>query len=152
MNRISRTLTTIYRTELLIKQRRLAVIQQQAILLGVAGLAVLAGLILLNFALYFLLAARLSPAGAAGILAFVNLLLAALLALAATRADAEKEIAPALEVRDMAIADLEGEIEDATKEVREIVDAVKGVRTDPLSSLTTLLVPILTAATKKKDS
>lgn len=151
MSRISRTLTTIYRTDVLIRQRQLSVVQHQAVLIGLAGLALLTALIAMNVALYLMMAALLSPAGAAGIIAFGNFCLAALLALTAKRLSAEQEIAPAVEVRDMAIADLELEIENATKEVRDVVDTLKGVKSDPLSSILTLLVPILTSVSHKKD-
>ena len=84
-------------------------------------------------------------------LAAGNFLLAGLLTMIAGRASVEKEIAPAVEVRDMAIADIEDEIEDMATEARDIANAVRGIGANPLSSLTTILVPILSAALKKKD-
>ena len=152
MNRISRNLTTIYRTERLIARRQLAVIQQQAIMMALAGVAVLAGLILLNVSLFFVLQDRVSPAAAAAILAAGNIVIALLLVSVATRASVDDEIAPAVEVRDLAIADIEDEIEDMAAEAREVVDAVKGFGANPLGSLTTILVPILTAVLQKKGN
>ena len=152
MNRISRNLTTIYRTERLIARRQLAVIQQQAIMMALAGVAVLAGLILLNVSLFFVLQDRVSPAAAAAILAVGNIVIAVLLVSVATRASVDDEIAPAVEVRDLAIADIEDEIEDMAAEAREVVDAVKGFGANPLGSLTTILVPILTAVLQKKGN
>ncbi|AXI49096.1 hypothetical protein C1J03_23535 (plasmid) [Sulfitobacter sp. SK012] len=151
MNRISRNLITIYRTERLITRRRIAVVQQQTALMALAGLATLAGLILLNAALYFVLTTRVSPAVAAGVLALVNLALAGLLASVARRMSVEDAIAPAVEVRDMAITDLEAELEGMTLEARQTVNAIKGLGSNPLGSIATLLVPLLTAALKKKD-
>ena len=150
MNRITRNLTIIYRTERLITRRRLAVVQQQAVLMALAGLAALAALIMLNIAVYFALSTRVSPAAAAGLLAAANVLLAGLLAMIAARANVEREIAPAVEVRDMAIADIEDEIEGMATEARDIANAVRGIGANPLGSLTTILVPILAAALKKK--
>ena len=151
MNRMSRNLTTIYRTERLIAGRRIAVVGQKTVLMVLAGLAALAGLISLNVALYFVLNTFVSPAASAGLLALANLLLAGVLAFIAGRTSVENEIAPAVEVRDLAIADLEGDIEEMTLEAREIAATLKGLGSNPLGSLATLLVPILTAALKKKD-
>lgn len=149
MHRISRSLTTIYRTERLIARRSLAVIQNQIVLVALAGVVALIGLILVNVSLFFVLEARMSPAAATGILAVVNIGFAGLLAAVAGRLNVEKEIAPAVEVRDMAIADLEAEVEEASQEVREIVKSLKGLGQNPLGSLSTLVLPLITAILKK---
>ncbi len=151
MNRISRNLMIIYRTERLITRRRWAVLQQQTVLMALAGLAALASLILLNVTLYLTLSNWVSPALAAAILTVANIVIAALLALAAGRMNVEHEIAPAVEVRDMAIADIEDELEGMAEEVNDVVRSVKNLSANPLGSLTTLLVPILTAAIEKKN-
>lgn len=151
MNRIGRNLTIIFRTERLITRRRLAVVQQQTVLMALAGLAALAGLVLLNITLYLVLTAWISPAGSAGILTAGNLLLAGLLSMVAGRISVEEEIAPAVEVRDMAIADIEDELEGLATEAREVVNSVKSLGANPLGSLTTLLVPMISAALKNKE-
>lgn len=151
MNRFSRNLAIIYRTESLITRRRVAVMQKQTVLMALAGLAALAGLILLNVTMYLVLNTWISPAVSAGILTVVNLGLAGLLASVAGGASVENEIAPAVEVRDMAIADIEAELDSMALETREVINSVKNLGSNPLGSLTTILVPILTAALKKKD-
>lgn len=150
MNHISRNLTTIYRTERLIARRSLAVLQNQIILVVLAGIGALVALVLLNISLFFVLEARMSAAAASGILALVNICFAGLLAALAARMNVEKEIAPAIEVRDMAIEDLEADVGEVTRELRELVDTLKGVGRDPLGSLSTLILPLLTALLKKK--
>ncbi|MGR3661512.1 MAG: hypothetical protein ACU0CA_10075 [Paracoccaceae bacterium] len=150
MSRISRSLTTIYRTERLIARRSLAVLQNQIVLIALAGVVALIGLILVNVSLFYVLETRVSPAAASGILAVINIFFAGLLAAVAGRMNVENEIAPAVEVRDMAIADLEAEIEEASKEVRDIVNSLKGLGRDPLGSLSTLVLPLITAILKKK--
>lgn len=150
MKRISRNLVTIYRTEKLITRRRLAVVQQQTIMMALAGIAALAGLVLLNIALFFTLKTWMSSAASAAILSFANLCLAGLLVMVARRWSVEDEIAPAVEVRDMAIADIEEELEDMTSEARELVQAVKSIGANPLGSLPALLVPILTTLLKDR--
>lgn len=152
MNRIGRNLTIIYRTERLITRRRLAVVQQQTVLMALAGLAALAGLVLLNITLYLVLTGWVSPAMAAGILTAGNLLLSGLLVSIAGRTNVEQEIAPAVEVRDMAIADIEDELEGMATEARDVVNSVKALGANPLGSLSTLLVPIITSALKNKGS
>ena len=150
MNRISRNLAIVYKTERLIARRRFAVVQQQTVLMALAGVVAMIGLVLVNVALYFLLGTRMSSAAAAGILAVANLGLAALLVTVATRMNVDREIEPAVEVRDMAFAELEAEVDDATQEVREIVNSVKNLHRDPFGSLSTLLVPLITMLLKKK--
>ncbi len=150
MNRISRNITTIYRTESLIARRRLAVIQNQTILMVLAGLIAVIGLAFINMCFYFVLGAWLSPAAAAGLLGVLNVGLAAVLASTAGRMSVEQEIAPAVEVRDIAISDLEAEIESMGGDVRQMMDRFKSVPKDPFGSLISLLLPILTAALKKK--
>ncbi len=152
MNRISRNLTTVYRTERLIARRRFAVVQQQTIMMVVAGIAGLAGLILLDISLFFVLKTWLSSAAAAALLSLANLLLAGLLVLVAKRSNVEQEIAPAIEVRDMAIADIEEELEEMATEAREVVEAVKSFGANPLGSLPALLVPILTTILSNKKN
>lgn len=150
MKRFSRNLTTIYRTERLISRRRFAVVRNQTALVALAGIAALIGMILLNVSFFFLLQERVSGAAAAGILAAGNIALAALLALTAKRMNIEQEIAPVVELRDMAIADLEADVDEATQEIREMAGSLRGLQRDPLGSISTLIVPLLTALLKKR--
>jgi hypothetical protein len=150
MNRITRNLAIILRTERLIARRRLAIAQTRTVLLALASLAALAALILLNVALFLVMEIWESPAASAGTLALGNLLLAGVLASAAGRISAEDEIAPAAEMRDLAIADIEDELDDLALEAREVVEAVKGLGANPLAGLAALIVPILTAMLNKK--
>ena len=150
MNRISRSLTTIYRTERLIARRSMSVVQNQIVLIAIASVVALIGLILVNVSLFFVLQARLSPAAASGILAAANLCLALVLVTGANRMNVEQEVAPAVEVRDMAIADLEADIEDATRELRDVANSLKGMGQNPIGSLSALIVPLIAAILKKK--
>jgi len=50
----------------------------------------------------------------------------------------------------MTIEDLEADIEEASREVREIVNGLRGLGKDPLGSLSTLIVPLIAALIKKK--
>ena len=150
MNPISRNLVTIYRTERLIARRRLAVVQRQTVLMVVAGIAAMAGLVLLNLSLFLALQAWMSAGSSAAVLSAANLVLGGLLVLIARGSNVEEELAPAIEVRDMAIADIEAELDDMASEAREVVNAVKSIGSNPLGSLATLLVPILSALLKTR--
>lgn len=153
MNPISRNLVTIYRTERLIARRRLAVVQRQTVLMVLAGIAVTAGLVLLNLSVFLALQTWMSAASSAAVLSAANLLLGGLLVLFVRRTNVDEELAPAIEVRDMAIADIEAELDDMATEAREVVKAVKSIGSNPLGSLVTLLVPILNVLLKdRKDS
>ncbi len=151
MSRLSRNLVTIYRTERLIARRRLAVVQQQTILMGIAGIAAFSALVLLNVSLFFALQNTMSPASAAAWLALGNLVVAGVLVLIARRSSIEDEVAPAVEVRDMAIADIEDELEEMATEAREVVQAVKSIGSNPLGSLTTVLVPLISMLIKSRS-
>ncbi|MEM8581553.1 MAG: hypothetical protein AAGF50_10200, partial [Pseudomonadota bacterium] len=90
------------------------------------------GLLLLNAAAYLALSTMVSPAASALIVALVNIALAAVLISVATSINAEADVAPVAEVRDLAIEDLEAEIKDATEEARELADSVRRLARDPL--------------------
>lgn len=151
MSRLSRNLVTIYRTEHLIARRRLAVMRQQTILMVLAGISALSALVLLDIALFLALKDVMSPATAAAALSFGNLALAGLLVLIARRSNAEDEVAPAVEVRDMAIADIEDELEELATEARDVARAMKGIGANPLGSLTAVLVPLISLLLKSRS-
>ena len=65
MNRISRNLSIIIRSERLIARRRIAVLRLQAGLMAAAGVVAGIGLIMLNVAAYLALAEKIPPSAAA---------------------------------------------------------------------------------------
>ncbi|MEM9393123.1 MAG: hypothetical protein AAGA38_04655 [Pseudomonadota bacterium] len=132
MNRISRNLSIIVRSERLIAQRRLAVLRRQTVIMAAAGVVAGIGLLLLNAAAYLALSTMVSPAASALIVALVNIALAAVLISVATNINAEADVAPVAEVRDLAVEDLEAEIKGATDEARELADSVRRLARDPL--------------------
>ena len=150
MNRISRNLGIVYKTERLIAQRRFAVLQTRLILFGLAGLVGLVALLFINGAIYFLLTEYFSQAGSAAVLAVGNLVLMVGLAFAATRINVETELAPAIEVRDMAIADLEADVAQATESLQSVANSVHSLRSDPLAALAQSVLPVLLSNLRKK--
>lgn len=95
------------------------------------------------------LAARMDPAVAALIVAMVNLILAAVLISLAKSMSADGDIREVSEVRDMAVADREDEVQQATDEVRDLADNVRKMARDPFgSSALHVLGPLLSMLLK----
>lgn len=153
MNRITRNLSIIYRSERLVQRRRMAVLRRQTGLMVVAGILGGCGLVALNGAGFFMLRTMISPAGAAFALAFGNIVIAALIVVAAEKMSAEDEIKDITEVRDMAIADLEAEATLAAQEARDVANSFRSLARDPFGSVgPSLILPILQAILKMLKS
>lgn len=146
MNRISRNISIILRAERMIARRHMTVLRNQTGMLGFAALVAGIGLIMLNVAAFYTLRASLSPQVSALIVALVNLGLAALLVALAGKQSAETELEPLTEVRDLAIEDLEVELQGVVTEARELKDNVRRIARDPLgTALPAMLIPLLTS-------
>lgn len=153
MKRIVRNASIILRTEGLITQRRLAVARKQLMLMAFAGLIAVLGLVMLNIAAYQALQTGLGAPMAALIVALVNFVLAGGLMLWASKANADTEISAVTEVRDMAVADLESELDEMKDEATAIIEDLRGMRRDPLGAMTSsLFLPLLSAILKNLRS
>lgn len=149
MNRISRNLSIIVRSEKLIARRQLAAIGRRAGILGAAAILGAMALIMLDIAGYLALAAVMAPAWAALLVALVNVVLAVLLVAISGNLTAERDIREVCEVRDMAIADLESEVVLATAEARDLAAALRKLARDPWGSMgSSLLGPLLSILLK----
>lgn len=151
MSRITRNFSIIYRTERLIARRRMAVLRHQTGLMLFAGLVAGVGVIMLNVAAYLGLSARMPAPYAAAIVALVNLLLAAVLVAVASRLNAEKEIEPAIEMRDLALTELESDLEGAVDGARDLSRHVGQMARDPLGTALPALIGPLLALLAKGD-
>ncbi|MFV0515450.1 MAG: hypothetical protein ACK5MY_17705 [Jhaorihella sp.] len=148
MNRISRNIAIVLRTERMIALRQIAVIRNQTGLYAFAGLVSLIGLVMLNLAAFFALEAVMVAQLAALIVALGNIVLAVLLVLVGRRLSPGKELEPVTELRDLAIAELEAEAELAVTEARELSANVRRIARDPLgTALPALLTALLSALT-----
>ena len=135
MNRISRNISIILRSERLIAQRHLAVLRRQTGLMATAGIAAGVGLVMLNVSAFLALSFHLSQPTAALIVALANLILAAILVVTANKTSAAEETAAVAEVRDMALEDIEAEVRLAAEEAQEAANALKKMARDPLGSI-----------------
>lgn len=149
MNRISRNIAIILGAERMIVRRNMAVLRNQTGIMVLAALIGAIGLVMLNIAAFTWLKTLWSPPMAALAVALVNLALAGLLLVIATRMSAAPGLEPVIELRDMALKDLEGEMQGLVDEVRDMGANVRRMARNPLgSALPGLLVPLISALLK----
>ena len=142
--RLARNAHVLFRTEHLIARRRLAVARNRGGLIAVAGGVAGIGVVMTNIALFFWLAETHSYAKTGAMLAGGNFALAGLILAIAWRMSAEQELQPAMEMRDLMLAELEADINDGLAEAQHLSDNVKRIANDPLGTLAPgLLGPIL---------
>lgn len=143
---ISRTLTVLLRAERLIAARRVSVFRRQTMLMVIAGVFVAVAIVMANVAAYQGLAMVVSPALAALLVALGNLLAAGILGFIASRAGRERELASAIEMRDMAYDALEHEVDGLVGELRGTAHELRVFARDPLGAiLPGAIGPILNA-------
>lgn len=133
-NRVGRNINIALRAERMIARRRMAVMRTQTGMLAFAGLVAGIGVIMLNVAVFFWLSNTYGNASAAGVVAVANFAIAGLVGVLASRVSAEKELEPALEVRNLAMEDIEGEVGDALAEAKDLADNVRRMARDPFGS------------------
>lgn len=131
MSRILRDVRIVLQSERLIARRHLAVIRTQTGLLALGGAAATLGVVMLNVAGFYALRGALGGGGAALLVALIDFLLAMVLLFVASRIDAEDETRAAVQVRDMAIADIEREIELASRDMAVVRAQLGAFARDP---------------------
>jgi len=152
MNRISRNLTILFRTERLIARRQMAVLQAKTGLVAFAGLVAGLAIIMLNVAAYLALGTVMAAHFAALTVALANAALALVLVLLASRMSADKELEPAIEMRDLALTEIEADLNEVADEARELTRNVSRMARDPLgTALPALIGPLLSLLLKSKD-
>lgn len=146
MSRISRNISIILRSERLIAQRRMAVLRRQTGMMVAAGIAAGVGLIMLNVAAYFTLVEYLSQPLSALSIALANIGVAAVLVSAANKQNANTEVSAVTEVRDLAVEDLELEIQEATEEAKALAQNVHRMARDPFGTVAPGLISAVITA------
>lgn len=150
MNRISRNISIIFKAERLIAQRRLAVMIRQTGFMAAAGIAAAIGLVLLNVAAYIALSQSIDPALAALLVALGNFFIAILLMLIAKKSNDDSEIVAVSEVRDIAMEDLELELNAAGEELKATAQNLRSMAKDPLGTIAPGLISALANALLKQ--
>ncbi|HEC05309.1 MAG TPA: hypothetical protein ENJ12_00520 [Thiolapillus brandeum] len=132
---------------------------RQTLFTAIALLAVLAALALINVTVYLYLVTRFSPLVSAGILSGLNLAIAAIFLVIASRQDVGPEAASLEEIRDFAweqvSRDLDGvkqQVGDFTDGIKRVSGSINSVMHRDYSALAAMLpfVQTLLAARKKK--
>ncbi|WP_116132341.1 phage holin family protein [Tropicimonas sp. IMCC34043] len=144
-SRIGRNIAVIVKSERMIARRHMAVVRRQTIIAGAALILGAVGLVMLNIAAFYSLWSSLGPALAALIVAAVNLVLTGLLLVWAGGLSAEADLAEITQMRDMAIADLQGDAESAVEEVNDIVLGLRRIARDPLGAISMSVIGPLVA-------
>jgi hypothetical protein len=157
MDHVVRNLRVLWRAEVIIADIRLRQMALRSGLRGAAALLVLFAFLMGNLAAFFALEQAFGPIWAASIIGLVSLAVAALLLVLANRAKKPgREMEMALEVRNMALAELEADalsvqnqLVELREEIRGVRQAVTGFVRHPLDSvLPGLLVPLAGAIVK----
>lgn len=144
MTRIGRNISIILRAERMIARRNMAVLRNQTGILVFAALVGVMGLVMLNIAAFLWLQVIWSPSLAALAVAAVNIVLAVLLVVIANRQSAESAVEPITELRDLAIEDLEVEMQGVVEELRDVAGNVRRMARDPLgTALPALAMPLI---------
>lgn len=148
-SRIIRNVNMALRAERIMSRRRFAMLRSQTGYLAFAGLVGGIGLVMLNVGGFFWLAQSTGNAAAALIVAAANFLLAILLAFHASRLNIEGELEPVREVRDLAIEEIEAEVEEALGELTDVAENVRKMAKDPFGSAVQSVLPQLIAILAK---
>ena len=128
MSTIKRNLQLLWRSEKILAEARLKLTSRKLTLAVAAGIAGLFAIGMFNLAALFALMPSVGVAGAAALVGFINVLVAGLfLAIAQGLRPAEEEDM-VREVRDMAIGELGGEIEEVQAAFAGLRSDVEGLR------------------------
>lgn len=148
MRRVHNNLLVILRAERMIARRHVTVLRNQTGLLLFAGFVATIGLVMLNLAAYQALSTVMGSQYAALIVALVNLGIAGGLAWAAMRMSADRDLTAITELRDLAIADLEAEVDEVADEAQQIAGNLRRIVRDPLGSVAAAVLGTILGARK----
>jgi len=135
---------------------------RQTVFVAIALLAVLAALALLNVAVYLYLTSHFSPMLSAAILAGMNLAVAGVFLLIASRQDTGPEAESLQEIRDFAWEQVSSEIDGMKQQVSEFTNGIRSVGGSinsvmhrdysALVALLPIVQSLLAAHKKKRDA
>jgi len=128
MKNITRNLHLLWRTERILAEARLKLLTRKLILGIIAGIAGLFAWGMLNIATYFALEPAMGKAWAACIVGISGVVIAAILIAFAQGLQSAPEEDMVVEVRNMALAEIEGEVDDVQQKLLQVRDDVEGVR------------------------
>lgn len=126
-NELHRKLNLLIRSEKALLKLEMRRKGRQIILTSIALIAILAGLVMLNVSVFLYLDESFTHLQSAMILTAINLVLAVLLLIAASRQELGSEAEAVHEIRDYALVELSGEFDDIKQEASEIRESFSKV-------------------------
>ena len=135
MEHFVRSLKVFWRSERMLSQNEFRLMAQKVQCNALAGLVALFGLVMLSLSIFFALVPSFGEALAALTIAGIDLLLAGVLVAYARTLKTSSEIAMVVEVRDLALADMESEVTRAEAEVSALKKEVQKFVRNPFESL-----------------
>ncbi len=142
MQTVFRHLRVFWRAERIIAETRLRVLLRRSMLYALAGLIAVFGLAMLNVAAYFFLRGLWGPIWAALAAALGDLIIALVVVLMALAVRPGPELPAAIELRDMSIEGLEGELGPLQERFAWLGRAAR----DPFETvLPAMLIPLITS-------
>ncbi len=128
MSTIKRNLQLLWRTERILAEARLKLTSRKLILAVGAGIAVLFALGMFNLAALFALESSLGLPGAAALVGLINIVAAGLILAIAQGLRPADEEDMVREVRDLAIGEIGGEIEEVRVAFAQLRGDIEGMR------------------------
>ena len=128
MSTIKRNLQLLWRTERILAEARLKLTSRKLILGVGAGIAVLFALGMFNLAAFFALEQTLGQPGAAALVGFIDIIAAGLILAIAQGLQPADEEDMVREVRDLAIGEIGGEIEEVQVAFAQLRGDIEGMR------------------------
>jgi hypothetical protein len=139
---VFRHLRVLWRAERIIAETRLRVLLRRSMLYALAGLIAVFGLAMLNVAAYFFLRGHWGPIWAALAAALGDLAIALVVVLIALAVRPGPELPAAIELRDVSIEGLEGELGPLQERFAWLGRAAR----DPFETvLPAMLIPLITS-------
>lgn len=149
MEHFVRSLKVFWRSERLLSQNELRLMAQKFQYSALAGLVALFGLVMLSLSLFFALVPYFGQALAALTIAGIDFLLAGILVAYSKTLKPSPEIAMVMEVRDLALADMESGVTRAEAEFSALKKEVQKFVRNPLESMLPMAIGPLVGVVAK---
>jgi hypothetical protein len=128
IDHLLRDLQVLRKADVLIAKIWLNILLRRAGLYAFAGLIAVFGLGMANVAAFYALEPAIGPVGAAAIVALSDLVIAAIVLLAASKTRPGAELELALNVRQMAVESMQADARDLKLAIDAVCDEVKAVK------------------------
>ena len=128
MNDFFQKIQIISRAEKAILRINLQTFAKQAVLFAVGIILILLAVAMLNVAIYVALSEHYGPVAGALVVSAINGVLAVILMVVANRTKPGPEAAMAKEIRDLAVTEINADVEEIRQNLNDVKDDLKGIR------------------------